>query len=380
MVSQVRPTVLIIENSVDTTGAFNSIFNYACYAQADYRFLFILPQSSQLVSQISQAGFAVETLPFREISKNPVDLLLYFPTLVINAIRLKKITQEHQVIMVHVNDFYNLVGVIAKAIGGKFTLLTHVRFMPNRFPALLIKFWMSMNLTYSEYIICVSQAVKRCLSDHPKLRVIYDGLASFPSEPMYQKRKKNDGVRLLYLAHYIPGKGQDIALEAFAKAYQQNPNLSLRFVGGDMGLEKNQQYKERLKQQAEALGVYPVVEFSGVTSNVAEELQQADIFLNFSESESFSMTCLEALAQGVPLIVTNSGGPAELFEHGNSGYLVPNRDVEAGAEAILLLAENEVTRARFSRKGISYVRCKFSAENTVGKLANLYAKVVTCCK
>ena len=378
MVSQLRPTVLIIENSVDTTGAFNSIFNYACYAQTDYRFLFILPQNNQLVSRVSQAGFAVETLPFREISKNPVNLLLYFPTLIINAIRLKKIAREHQVSIVHVNDFYNLVGVMAKAIGGKFALLTHVRFMPNRFPTLLVKFWMSLNLAYSEYIICVSQAVKRCLSDHAKLRVIYDGLASFPSEPMYQERNKNDGVRLLYLAHYIPGKGQDIALKAFAKAYEQNPNLSLRFVGGDMGLKKNQQYKGYLKQRAKALGIHPVVEFSGATSNAAKELQQADIFLNFSESESFSMTCLEALAHGVPLIATDSGGPAELFEHGKSGCLVPNQGTEAGAEAILLLAKDEQLRYRFSESSIQYVRCKFSRENTFGKLANLYAKVVTC--
>ncbi|MEM6843694.1 MAG: glycosyltransferase family 4 protein [Bacteroidota bacterium] len=379
MVAKVKkPTVLIIENSIDTTGAFNSIFNYARYAQAEYHFLFVLPHKSQLLKRVRQSGFEVETLPFREISKNSVNLLLYFPTLLINAIRLKKIAQERQASIVHVNDFYNLVGVMTKAIGGKFTLLTHVRFMPNRFPPLLVKFWMKLNLVYSTYIICVSKAVKQCLSDHSKLRVIYDSLASFPSEFVFREHAEDGRIKLLYLAHYIPGKGQDIALEAFVNAYQQNPKLRFRFVGGDMGLEKNKQYKEYLEQRAKALEIYPVIEFNGATSNVAEELKQTDIFLNFSESESFSMTCLEALASGVPLVATDSGGPAELFEHGMSGYLVPNRDAEAGTKAILLLAEDKRIRKRFSQNGISYVRCKFSTENTVGKLTNLYAKIVTC--
>ena len=373
-----RLTVLIIENSVDTTGAFNAIFNYACYAQPDYRFFFVLPQKSQLVYRVRQAGFEVETLPFREISKSLVNLLLYLPTLVFNAIRLKQLARKHQVAIVHVNDFYNLVGVMAKVLGGRFALLTHVRFMPNRFPPLLVKGWMSLNLKYSEHIICVSEAVKRCLSPHAKLQIIYDGLSSFPSAPVYREHTENGQVRLLYLAHYIPGKGQNNALEAFGQAYQQNPNLYLRFVGGDMGLEKNKQYRASLKQQAEELSVQSAVEFSGPTSNASDEFRETDIFLNFSESESFSRTCLEALAHGVPLIATDSGGPAELFEHGTSGYLIPNRDVEAGAKAILRLAENTDLRKRFAKNSISYVRRKFSAKNTVAKLANLYAKVVPC--
>ena len=66
--------------------------------------------------------------------------------------------------------------------------------------------------------------------------------------------------------------------------------------------------------------------------------------LNFSESESFSMTCLESLYYGTPLIATDSGGPAELFKHGESGHLVPNRDVQAMAKAwpFLHTAGNEI--------------------------------------
>jgi glycosyltransferase involved in cell wall biosynthesis len=90
------------------------------------------------------------------------------------------------------------------------------------------------------------------------------------------------------------------------------------------------------------------------------------------------MTCLEALAHGVPLIAMDCGGPAELFEHGESGYLIPNRDVEAGAKTILLLSNDSEMRTRFSKNSVRYVRRKFSNENTFKKLADVYAKTLPC--
>ena len=373
-----RPTVLIIENSIDITGAFNAIFHYANYVRSSYNFVFVLPRRSRLTKQVSDKGFPVETLPFLEISKRPMNLLLYLPVLIKNAVRLKRLIQQHRVSLVHVNDFYNLTAVIAKMLGGRFALLTHVRFMPDRFPQLLVKCWMYLNLRYSERIICVSCAVKRCLPSHPKIQVVYDGLAYTVSNKINREKRNDDCVNLLYLAHYIPGKGQDYALEAFCKAYQQNPKLRLRFVGGDMGLEKNQWYREQLVRRAEKLGIQAVVTFAGPTANISQEFAQADIALNFSESESFSMTCLEALAHGVPLIATDCGGPTELFEHGKSGYLVQNRNEDAMTEAILKSAGDNLLRDSFKNKGKSYVRSKFSGENTLKKLEQLYQDIVPC--
>ena len=371
-----KPTVLIVENSMNTTGAFNTIFSYVHYAQLSYQFIFILPEKSRLVDKVKQAGFPIETLPFREINKNPVNFFLYLPVLFINALRLNGMIRKHRVSIVHVNDFYNLVGGVARMFGGQFALFTHVRFMPNRFPRLLVSSWMKLNLAYSEYVICVSQAVKNCLTDHPKLLVIYDGLGREAPDVINRNETKNETTHLLYLAHYIPGKGQNLALEAFGRAYKRNPKLKLRFVGGDMGLPKNQQYRARLISRADELGITHAVTFDGPASDVSETFAQADIALNFSESESFSMTCLEALACGVPLITTDCGGPAELFEHGKSGYLIPNRDVEAGAKAILLLSNDSEMRTRFSKNSVRYVRRKFSNENTFKKLADIYAETL----
>ena len=376
--NQEKPTVLVVENSVDITGAFNAIFHYANYARSSYNFVFILPCRSRLTKQVSDKGFPVETLPFLEISKRPINLFLYLPVLIKNAVRLKRLIQRHRVSLVHVNDFYNLTAVVAKMLGGRFALLTHVRFMPDRFPQLLVKCWMYLNLRYSEHIICVSYAVKRCLPTHSKVQVVYDGLAYTVPNKINREKSNHDCINLLYLAHYISGKGQNYALKAFCKAYEQNSKLRLRFVGGDMGLKKNQLYREQLVRRTEELGIQEVVTFAGPTSNISQEFAQADIALNFSESESFSMTCLEALAHGVPLIATDCGGPAELFEHGKSGYLVQNRNEDAMTEAILKLADDNLLREHFKNNGQTYIRSKFLSKNALKKLEQLYQDIVPC--
>ena len=116
---------------------------------------------------------------------------------------------------------------------------------------------------------------------------------------------------------------------------------------------------------------------NGFVKDVELELKKHDIFLNFSESDSCSLTCLDALFFVTLLIASDCGGPAELFVNGRSGFLVPNRDINAMAEAILNLASDENKRRQFSLSGRSYVREKFKAENTYLKLKCLYQKFIS---
>lgn len=371
-----KKKIAIIDNSIDVTGALNAILNYVEFAKEHYSFIFLLPSGSRATEKVKARGYEVLEVPFLEINKNWKHMLLYLPRLTQNAFRLKKIVRKNNIALVHVNDFYNLVGVIAKILGGNFSLITHVRFMPDRFTPFLRTLWIKLHIKYANIIICVSYAVKRLLSDHAKIQVVYDSLNYHPSCTRIHQEKEN--INLLYLAHYIPGKGQNYALEAFKIAWEQNFKLRLKFVGGDMGMEKNKHFKETLICRAKILGLQDAVYFSGPVDDVQKELSIADIMLNFSESESFSMTCLEALSNGVPLIATDCGGPAELFVHGASGLLVPNRNIHSMCEAILQLSEDYKMREKFSMNSINYVGNKFSKINTLQTLVKLYHTILVC--
>lgn len=366
-----KATVLIIDNSLDKTGAFKAIYGFAKSVKEEIKIIFIFSTKSTLVKYVERAGFEVRQLPFVELSKKTTNLIFYFPMLLRNAFALKKIVKQKNIRLVHVNDFYNLVGVFAKLLGGNFSLITHVRFMPDRFPSILVRIWVGLNLKYSEKIVCVSDAVRNRLPKHSKITTIYD--TTITKDIKYSHKEPIDNtIHFLYLAHYIPGKGQDLALESFSLAYAQNPSLRLIFAGGDMGLKKNQVFKRNLIKKAQELGLKEFVKFKGYIDNIWDEMTNADVILNFSESESFSFVCLEAMFCGKPLISTDCGGPAELIEHGVTGWIVPNKDVISMKEALLFFAENMEVRSRIGKNALLSARSKFSKKNTYDILKDLY--------
>lgn len=377
MRNEKKASIIIVDNSHYLTGALKSIINFSVYAKDSYNFIFILPEKSKAEIYIKEHGFEVLFLPFIEINKHWKNLILYIPRLFSNGYKLKKLTRRRNISLVHINDFYNLTGILAKVIGGNFKLVTHVRFMPNRFPSILVNVWIYLNIKFSNRIIAVSQAVKMELPNSPKVHQIYDGPVRYSPLKNRIEKKQNNHIKLLYVAHFIPGKGQDLALEAFCKAYRENKELRLRFVGGDMGLVKNIIFKRQLRSKVRSLGLEEVVEFEGFKTTVEKEMASADIALNFSESESFSMTCLEALSNGVALIASDCGGPRELFEHNISGLLVANKDINVMCDAILHLAEDKEKRLKFGKNSVKYVRDKFAAKKTVRKSLQLYNSLLT---
>jgi len=373
-----RKRILIIDNSIAITGALKSIVNAANALKAEFEFIFVLPRNTTADEFVTAKGFKVHKLPFYEVSKRIKDLLLYFPYLLLNSFRLKRIARQYGVQVVHMNDFYNMVGIVAKLMGAKYHLITHVRFMPQRFIPALASGWAKLNLKYAQRIICVSEAVRMFFPKVSKVVVIPDSVPArenHSAKVIATEREQEREVHLLYLSNFIRGKGQDYALSAFKEAYKIDKRLKLIFAGGDMGLIKNKEFKNELQMDVIQSNLEAVVTFEEFVLDVEQRMKAADIVLNFSESESFSLTCLDALFYGVPLIATDCGGPAELFEDGKSGFLVANKDIAAMVKAILKLASSYPLQSNFSIKGRQYVREKFNSKKTLDQLFNIYNDV-----
>ena len=196
-----------------------------------------------------------------------------------------------------------------------------------------------------------------------KLELIFSINNILPVEDQFY----NKNIELLYLSNYINGKGQNYAIKALSKAIKVNNNIKLTFVGGDMGLLKNKIYKNGLMELAKDLDVEQHISFNSFTDDIERLIKNYDIVLNFSESESFSMTCLEALYYGVPLIATDCGGPSELFIHLESGYLVQNKNIDEMVEGILFLSNSEIVRKKYSINSRSHIRKNFKISETINK-------------
>lgn len=374
-----RPLVLIVDNSVAVTGALNAMRHATTPLRAaGWQFAYVLPTGSTGRAVLEADGYPVYELPFVEISRRKLDLLRYGPMLLLNGWRLHRLAQRTGASIVHLNDFYNLTGYVAKLLSlGQLRVVTHVRFLPQSLVQPLARTWRWLAERAANRVVCVSQAVRRYFGPLPAVQVVYDPLPGTERHPVPTHPPRPDGtIQLLYLSNYMQGKGQDLALKAFEGAYQQDSRLRLRFAGGDMGMVKNQEFRQQLEATAAQAGLQQVVQFGGFVTDVEAEMKAADIVLNFSESESFSLTCLDALFFGTPLIASDCGGPAELFEHERSGLLVPNRDVPAMSAAIVRLAASADLRQQFAPAGRTYVRQKFAPAHTYQSLAALYQQVL----
>ena len=133
----------------------------------------------------------------------------------------------------------------------------------------------------------------------------------------------------------------------------------------------------RAEERAAEMGVADDVVFLGKHLSVDELLPCADTFLLPSESESFGLAALEALACGAPVVASRVGGLPEVVEEGVSGFLLPVRDIEGMSEAVVeLLSDAEMHRS-MSRQGRQLAVERFSAERVVPVYEAYYERVLS---
>ena len=361
-----KPRILVIENSTAVTGAMKSIVNTTSALSTSFEFQFIIPSGSSTRTRFGNA--IVHQWRMTEISKRIIPLAIYLPRLIINGLRLKRFVRRNHFEIIHVNDLYNLIPVMAKLFGCDVPYVCHVRFMPERFPGALFRFWLNLHLRYACKVVVVSKALKKQLPDHEKIVVAHDGYPFIENSAIDTPNNHT----FLYLSNIIPGKGQDHALRAFINIHKQLPEWKLKFVGSDMGLSKNKGYQLNLKKIAEIAGVGDRVEWNGFAEDVSSQYRTADIVLNFSESESFSKATLEALSCGRPIVVTDCGGPAEIVRDKVTGFLVPNKNTNAMEHAMIELATNPSLRKTMGEAAEADMRSRFDVKQTAKKLEEVY--------
>jgi len=130
---------------------------------------------------------------------------------------------------------------------------------------------------------------------------------------------------------------------------------------------------ERLSRE---LGIEKEVIFLGKQEGLAQLLACADLFLLPSQSESFGLAALEAMAVGLPVISTSTGGLPEVISHNHSGFIAEIGDVERMAKYAVDLLTNEKKYNIFSKNARATAVDKFSASRIVPMYEAFYEKVM----
>jgi len=361
--------IYIIDASIDITGAFICVKNEAEILGDTIDFVLVLPENTKIKNENLKAFKKVIKLPIVNIRKSFLSILYYFPVLAYSSFKLKKMMQKDNCTYIQVNDYYLMHGVMIKIFGFKGKVITWVRIDPTRYGSFLSKYWLKYTYRYSDKVIAVSKFILDKLPIHPKNKLVYDAVTSIKTQ---SNSSKVEIKKLVYISNYIKGKGQEYAIEAFGRIASKYNDVELHFYGGDMGLDKNRLFKNSLEKIAEQTPAKTSIFFHGFIKDIASILSDTCIALNFSESESFSMTCLEASSYAVPVIATKSGGPEEIIVDRKTGYLVDIGDIDAITSAIKTLLDDKALCGTMGKAGQDYVHKVFSQNKYKLKMEEVF--------
>ena len=178
-----------------------------------------------------------------------------------------------------------------------------------------------------------------------------------------------DGRRvLMHVSNFRPVKRVVDVVRIFARVTREIPSL-LMMVGD--GPDRVQ-----AEEEARRLGVEDSVSFLGKIEAVAPLLAGAHLFLLPSQSESFGLSALEALASGVPVVASRTGGLPEVVEDGTTGVLCAIGDVEGMARASIDILGDEDRWQAMSAAAAADARRRFSLPAVVEQYERLYADAV----
>ncbi len=163
-----------------------------------------------------------------------------------------------------------------------------------------------------------------------------------------------------------PVKGHGLMLEALTRL----PDFVHVWLVGEGEL------RDDLAAAAGRLGVAHRVHFLGFRPDVVGILRAADILVQPSLREGLSLTILEGMACALPVVATDVGGNRELVSPGETGLLVPVRDVPALADAVRALASDAGLRRRMGERGRARAAERFSLARSTADYEALYAECV----
>ncbi len=233
-------------------------------------------------------------------------------------------------------------------------------------------------------VLVRSESLRRAViqlgCDEKKIEVHYTGipLDEFPfRERSFPPRSRQGAWRFVQAGRLIDKKGLPVTLRAFANFLRRYPDAMLTIAGeGPL--------RGRLQDLARELKIENRVSFAGFISQdqLRDVYYRSHVFVHPSETgpdgnqEGIPNSMLEAMASGLPVFATEHGGIPEAIKHGVSGVLVPERDDEELAWALVNAVEDPAFLWRIAHSGAEMVQDNFGLRMQTRRLEDIYLQTI----
>ncbi len=227
-------------------------------------------------------------------------------------------------------------------------------------------------------VIAASRAIAQVLEADgiasPRVRVVYEGVPLREPQPGGRQALESLGVPagapvVGNVAALTDHKDHRTLLEAMAIVRRSLPEACLVIVGDG-------ELRSALEARARALGLVEAVIFAGFRSDLDRLIPAFTVFCLSSHLEGLGTSLLDAMAFGLPIVATAAGGIPEAVVEGVTGRLVPPRDPQALAQALVAVLTDDPRRAEMGRAGRRRFEERFTAERMVGETLAVYQEVL----
>lgn len=184
------------------------------------------------------------------------------------------------------------------------------------------------------------------------------------------------------VARLAPCKGLEVFLDAARIVANRLPDVRFLVVGdeanlGDDRIRVGGAYRQALELHAERLGLADRVVFAGFRLDVPAVLAGLTVsVLPSVTGEGLPNSVLEAMAAGLPVVATDSGGTSEAIVNGETGFVVPPSDAPALAQGIVSLLDDPSLRAHMGAAGRRRIAEHFSLDRMAREMQSLYAHLI----
>lgn len=304
------------------------------------------------------------------IAPNPFKLLSFF-----------KAFGKADIVHVHAIDLFGSIStLLAKFIRKPVVITLHrVDALPTN--SLIFNLLRTVALKIANMNVAVSNATKNlalnCGAPSNKIVVVYnavDGCVFTPRSKTLCKSKLNisqNSKVILSVGNLIPRKGFNYLILALPLILTNIPNVILIIIGD--GPQRNE-----LIRLVKNVKLEDKVIFTGriATNELSTYYGAADVFVLPSLHEGHAVVLLEAMASGLPVVATKVGGNVETLMHGKNGYFVQPKSVNQLAKAIIKILSDENRLRRFGSQSLRIYREKFSEEQQVHNIAQIYSSII----
>ena len=166
------------------------------------------------------------------------------------------------------------------------------------------------------------------------------------SEELRKRLAPNGEIIFVTVSRIAGEKGFDFLAKAAKEMDARGLAFKLYIVGGN----RNPDVEKEVQELFDPLREQGKVEFAGfkVGEDLATAYASGDVFLHCSVTETFGLVVLESMASGVPVVARDEGGPSDIVQHGETGFLVPPKDLDGFVTKAVKLANDVKMRERMA--------------------------------